>query len=44
MNEVEELSKLDPQSLPPLRTILLDDLHQNVLKNLFIELGRGPVL
>ena len=44
MNEVEELSKLDPQSLPPLRTILLDDLHQNVLKNLFIELGSGPVL
>ncbi len=44
MNEVEELSKLDAQSLPPLRTILLDDLHQNVLKNLFLELGSGPVL
>ena len=44
MNEVEELSKLDVQSLPPLRTILLDDLHQNVLKNLFLELGSGPVL
>ncbi|MBM3305645.1 MAG: hypothetical protein FJY79_06870 [Candidatus Aminicenantes bacterium] len=44
MNEVEELSKLDPASLPPLRTMLLDDLYQSVLKNLHLELGSGPVL
>lgn len=44
MNEVEELSKLDEKSLPPLKPILLDDLHQNVLKNLYLELGTGPVL
>jgi len=44
MNEVEELSKLDIKSLPPLKAIVLDDLHQNVLKNLYLELGAGPVL
>jgi hypothetical protein len=44
MNEVEELSKLDEKSLPTLKPILLDDLHQNVLKNLYLELGTGPVL
>jgi hypothetical protein len=44
MNEVEELSKVDVKSLPPLRPILLNDLHQKVLKNLYIELGTGPVL
>ncbi|MFC2169585.1 hypothetical protein ACFLRM_03320 [Acidobacteriota bacterium] len=44
MNEVEELSKLDVTSLPELSKLLLDDLHQNVLKNLFLELGTGPVL
>jgi len=44
MNEVEELSRLDIKKLPPLRSILLDDLHQNVLKNLYLELGTGPVL
>ena len=44
MNEVEELSKLDPASLPPLRPMLLDDLYQSVLKNLHLELGSGPVL
>ena len=44
MNEVEELSKLDPAGLPPLKPILLDDLYQSVLKNLHLELGRGPVL
>lgn len=44
MNEVEELSKLDPAGLPPLKTVLLDDLYQGVLKNLHLELGRGPVL
>jgi len=44
MNEVEELSKLDPAGLPPLKPILLDDLYQGVLKNLHLELGSGPVL
>jgi hypothetical protein len=44
MNEVEELSKLDPASLPALRPMLLDDLYQSVLKNLHLELGSGPVL
>ena len=44
MNEVEELSRLDEKSLPPLKPILLDDLHQSVLKNLYLELGTGPVL
>jgi len=44
MNEVEELSKLDIKNLPPLKTLLLDDLHQNVLSHLYLELGVGPVL
>ena len=44
MNEVEELSKLDPAGLPPLKPVLLDDLYQSVLKSLHLELGRGPVL
>jgi hypothetical protein len=44
MNEIDELSKLDLASLPPLRPMLLDDLYQNVLKNLHLELGSGPVL
>jgi hypothetical protein len=44
MNEVEELSKLDPAALPPLRSVLLDDLYQGVLKNLHLEVGRGPAL
>lgn len=44
MNEVEELSKLDFKTLPPLRPLLLSDLHQYVLKNLHLELGTGPVL
>ncbi len=44
MNEVEELSKLDVSGLPELKPIMLDDLHQNVLKNLHLELGTGPVL
>lgn len=44
MNEVEELSKLDPSGLPPLRPMLLDDLYQSVLKSLHLELGSGPVL
>ena len=44
MNEVEELSKLDIKSLPPMKTLLLDDLHQNALSHLYLELGTGPVL
>lgn len=44
MNEVEELSKLDFKTLPPLRPLLLSDLHQYVMKNLHLELGTGPVL
>jgi hypothetical protein len=44
MNEVDELLKLDQASLPPLKPMLLDDLYQNVLKNLHLELGSGPVL
>lgn len=44
MNEIEELSKLDVQSLPPLRPMVLDDLHSKALKNLHLELGTGPVL
>jgi hypothetical protein len=44
MNEVEELSKQDIQSLPPLRPMVLDDLHAKALKNLHLELGSGPIL
>jgi len=44
MNEVEELSKIDIKNLPALRHILLDDLHQSALSNLYLELGTGPVL
>ncbi len=44
MNEVEELSKVEVKNLPPVQPILLSDLHQNVLKNLYLELGTGPVL
>jgi hypothetical protein len=44
MNEVDELSKLDVQSLPVLRPMVLDDLHAKALKNLYLELGTGPVL
>ncbi|MFP4082774.1 MAG: hypothetical protein ACLFVG_08455 [Candidatus Aminicenantes bacterium] len=44
MNEIEELSKLEINKLPPLQNILLDDLHQQVLKNLYLEVGTGPVL
>jgi len=44
MNEVEELSKLDIKNLPPSRCFLFDDLHQNALKNLYLELSTGPVL
>lgn len=44
MNEIEELSKLDFKKLPPLQPLLFDDLHQKALKNLYLELGTGPVL
>jgi hypothetical protein len=44
MNEVEELLKLDLKGLPVLKPLALDDLHQKALKNLYLELGRGPVL
>jgi hypothetical protein len=44
MNEVEELAKLEVQSLPPLLPMGLDDLHDKALKNLHLELGSGPVL
>lgn len=44
MNEVEELTKLNFESLPELKPILHDDLHQNVRKHLYIELGFGPIL
>jgi len=44
MNEIDELLKLDVKDLPPLKTMLLDDLYQNTLKNLHLELGTGPVL
>jgi hypothetical protein len=44
MNEVEELSKLDIKDLPPLKTLLLDDLYQKALTHLHLELGVGAVL
>jgi hypothetical protein len=44
MNEIEELGKLEVKSLPPLRAMVLDDLYQKVLKNLYLELGSGPAL
>jgi hypothetical protein len=44
MNEVEELIKLDITGLPKLKPVLFDDLHQNALKNLYLELGSGPIL
>ncbi|RLE01247.1 MAG: hypothetical protein DRI99_04360 [Candidatus Aminicenantes bacterium] len=44
MNEVQELAKLELADLPPLTPIFFDDLRHNVLKNLHLELGSGPVL
>ncbi|MBN1222540.1 MAG: hypothetical protein JXB23_04795 [Candidatus Aminicenantes bacterium] len=44
MNEIEELSKLNVKELPNLKEILFDDLHMNVMKHLYLELGTGPVL
>jgi hypothetical protein len=44
MNEVEELSKLEVDSLPPRQLLLFDNLHKKVLKNFYFELGTGPIL
>ena len=44
MNEVEELLKIETASLPKLKPFLFDDLHQKVHKNMYLELGSGPVL
>ncbi len=44
MNEVEELTKLNFKSLPELKPVLHDDLHQKVRKQLYFELGSGPIL
>ncbi|MGB8952126.1 MAG: hypothetical protein WCC06_05600 [Candidatus Aminicenantales bacterium] len=44
MNEAEELLKLNLKDLPALRSMVLDDLHQKALKNLYLELGTGAVL
>jgi hypothetical protein len=44
MNEIEELSKLKLEDLPELAPFLSDDLHQNVIKHFYLELGTGPVL
>jgi len=44
MNEIEELSKVDFKTLPPLQSMRYDDLHQNVLKHLYLELGADGVL
>jgi hypothetical protein len=43
MNEVDELLKLDVKGLPALRPIVLDDLHHKALKNMYLELGTGPI-
>jgi len=42
MNEVEELSKLDPAGLPPLKPILLDDLYQSVGRTSISRSAAGP--
>jgi hypothetical protein len=44
MNEIEELSKLNIKDMPDLGDMLFDDLHENVMKHLYLELGTGPVL
>jgi len=44
MNEIEELYKVDFKTLPPLQSMRYDDLHQNVLKHLYLELGADGVL
>jgi hypothetical protein len=44
MNEVESLLKLEARDLPVLKPVVLDDLHQKVLKNMYLELGADAVL
>ena len=44
MNEIEALLNLELNGLPPLKPIVLDDLHQKALKNLYLELGKDAVL
>jgi hypothetical protein len=44
MNEVEELLKLDLKDIPSYKPLLLDDLHHEAFKNLYLELGTGSVL
>ncbi len=44
MNEIEALRRIEARDLPALRPIILDDLHQKVLKNLYLELGTDAVL
>jgi len=44
MNEVDELLKLEVKDLPALKSVVLDDLHEKALKNLYLELGTGPAL
>jgi hypothetical protein len=43
MNVADELLKLDLKDLPVLKPLVLDDLHQKAQKNLYLELGTGPV-
>jgi hypothetical protein len=44
MNEAEELLKLDVTSLPPIKGLALDDLHQKARRNMYLEIGSGPAL
>jgi hypothetical protein len=44
MNEVEELLKLDLKDIPSYKPLLLDDLHHEAFKNLYLELGTGAVI
>jgi hypothetical protein len=44
MNEVEELLKIDLKDIPSYKPLLLDDLHHETLKNLYLELGAGSTL
>jgi hypothetical protein len=44
MNELEQLSQVDQKALPPLRPMLLTDLHSKVLHNLHLEIGSGSTL
>ena len=44
MNEAEELLKLEVNDLPPIKGLVLDDLHQKARKNFYLEIGSGPGL